>query len=112
VAGVALLWGSALLSGVVGSIPITMVMIPVLLAFGAQGGAIGPLWWALAIGAGFGGNLTPIGSAAGVLMLSLGRRWGTPITVRRWFESALPATLVSCAVGTVGLIVIILLRIW
>jgi Na+/H+ antiporter NhaD/arsenite permease-like protein len=112
VAGVVLLWGSALLSGVVGSIPITMVMIPVLLAFGAQGGAIGPLWWALAIGAGFGGNLTPIGSAAGVLMLSLGRRWGTPITVRRWFESALPATLVSCAVGTVGLIVIILLRIW
>jgi len=112
VAGVVLLWGSALLSGVVGSIPITMVMIPVLLAFGAQGGAIGPLWWALAIGAGFGGNLTPIGSAAGVLMLSLGRRWGTPITMRRWFESALPATLVSCAVGTVGLIVIILLRIW
>jgi Na+/H+ antiporter NhaD/arsenite permease-like protein len=112
VAGVVLLWGSTLLSGVVGSIPITMVMIPVLLAFGAQGGAIGPLWWALAIGAGFGGNLTPIGSAAGVLMLSLGRRWGTPITVRRWFESALPATLVSCVVGTVGLIVIILLRIW
>ncbi|MEI6171649.1 MAG: ArsB/NhaD family transporter [bacterium] len=112
VAGVVLLWGSALLSGVVGSIPITMVMIPVLLAFGAQGGAIGPLWWALAIGAGFGGNLTPIGSAAGVLMLSLGRRWGPPITVRRWFESALPATLVSCAVGTVGLIVIVLLRLW
>ena len=112
VAGVVLLWGSALLSGVVGSIPITMVMIPVLLAFGAQGGAIGPLWWALAIGAGFGGNLTPIGSAAGVLMLSLGRRWGTPITVRRWFESALPATLVSCAVGTVGLIVMIVLKLW
>jgi Na+/H+ antiporter NhaD/arsenite permease-like protein len=112
VAGVVLLWGSALLSGVVGSIPITMVMIPVLLAFGAQGGAIGPLWWALAIGAGFGGNLTPIGSAAGVLMLSLGRRWGTPITVRRWFESALPATLVSCAVGTLGLILMIVLKLW
>jgi Na+/H+ antiporter NhaD/arsenite permease-like protein len=111
-AGVALLWGTALLSGVVGSIPITMVMIPVLLAFGAQGGSIGPLWWALAIGAGFGGNLTPIGSAAGVLMLSLGKRWDTPITVRRWFASALPATLVSCAVGTIGLVVIILLRIW
>jgi Na+/H+ antiporter NhaD/arsenite permease-like protein len=112
VAGVVLLWASALLSGVVGSIPITMVMIPVLLAFGAQGGAIGPLWWALAIGAGFGGNLTPIGSAAGVLMLSLGRRWGTPITVRRWFESALPATLVSCAVGTLGLILMIVLKLW
>jgi Na+/H+ antiporter NhaD/arsenite permease-like protein len=112
VAGVVLLWGSALLSGVVGSIPITMVMIPVLLAFGAQGGEIGPLWWALAIGAGFGGNLTPIGSAAGVLMLSLGRRWGTPITVRRWFETGLPATLVSCAVGTVGLILMILLKLW
>jgi len=108
VAGIALLWGTALLSGVVGSIPITMVMIPILLAFSAQGGTIGPLWWALAIGAGFGGNLTPIGSAAGVLMLSLGRRWDTPITVRRWFESALPATVVSCAIGTLGLVVIVL----
>jgi hypothetical protein len=35
-----------------------------------------------------------------------------PITVRSWFASALPATLVSCAVGTIGLVVIILLRIW
>ncbi len=112
VAGLVLLWGSALLSGIVGSIPITMVMIPVLLSFGALGGEIGPLWWALAIGAGFGGNLTPIGSAAGVLMLSLSRRANTPISVRRWFESALPATLVSCAVGTVGLLLIILLRFW
>ena len=112
VTGVVLLWGTAILSGVVGSIPITMVMIPILLAFAGQSGAIGPLWWALAIGAGFGGNLTPIGSAAGVLMLSLGRRWDTPITVRRWFESALPATLVSCAIGTLGLLVIILFRLW
>ena len=53
------------------SIPITMVMIPILMAFGAQGGEIGPLWWALAIGAGFGGNLTPIGSAAGVAAMGL-----------------------------------------
>jgi Na+/H+ antiporter NhaD/arsenite permease-like protein len=112
VSGLALLWGVAVLSGVVGSIPITMVMIPILTAFGAQGGEIGPLWWALAIGAGFGGNLTPIGSAAGVLMLSLGRRWGSPITVRRWFQSALPATLVSCAVGTIGLVLIILFHLW
>jgi hypothetical protein len=44
-------------------------------------------------------------------VLPLGR-WGTPITVRRWFESALPATLVSCAVGTVGLIVMIMLKLW
>jgi Na+/H+ antiporter NhaD/arsenite permease-like protein len=112
VAGVALLWGTAALSGVVGSIPVTMVMIPVLLACGAQGSEIGPLWWALAIGAGFGGNLTPIGSAAGVLMLSQSRRWESPITVRRWFESALPATLVSCAIGTLGYVVLVVAGLW
>ena len=50
--------------------------------------------------------------AMGVRLRPLLGRWGTPITVRRWFESALPATLVSCAVGTVGLIVIVLLRLW
>ncbi|MEN6369393.1 MAG: ArsB/NhaD family transporter [Thermotogota bacterium] len=112
VAGIVLLWGSALLSGVVGSIPITMVMIPILIACGAQGGEVGSLWWALAIGAGFGGNLTPVGSAAGVLMLSLGRRWDIPLTVRGWFRSGLPATLVSCVVGTVGLILMVLLHLW
>jgi Na+/H+ antiporter NhaD/arsenite permease-like protein len=112
IAGVALLWVIALLSGIVGSIPITMVMIPTLLAYSAGGGEIGTLWWALAIGAGFGGNLTPVGSAAGVLMLSCSRRWAAPISVRQWFQSALPATPVSCAVGTIGLVVIILLRAW
>jgi len=112
VAGVALLWGTAALSGVVGSIPVTMVMIPVLLTCGVQGSEIGPLWWALAIGAGFGGNLTPIGSAAGVLMLSQSRRWESPITVRRWFASALPATLVSCALGTLGYVILVVAGLW
>jgi Na+/H+ antiporter NhaD/arsenite permease-like protein len=100
---IVLLWASAVLSSLLGSIPITMVMIPILLTITAQRVDAGPLWWALAIGAGFGGNGTPIGSAAGVLIVSISERAGAPISVREWLRTGVPATLASCVIGSAGL---------
>jgi Na+/H+ antiporter NhaD/arsenite permease-like protein len=37
---------------------------------------ISPLWWALALGADFGGNGTLIGSSAGVVAAGLSERFG------------------------------------
>ena len=37
------------------------------------------MWWALAIGAGFGGNMTAVGASANVVMLGIGAREGYPI---------------------------------
>ena len=34
------------------------------------------LWWALALGADFGGNLTAVGASANVVMLGIARRAG------------------------------------
>jgi Na+/H+ antiporter NhaD/arsenite permease-like protein len=99
--GLALIWGAAILSAIVDNIPFTIVMIPIIQSLGAQGVDITPLWWALALGAGFGGNATPIGSTANVIAVKLSERTRSPITTRRWLRTGLPVMFVTCVVATV-----------
>ncbi|MEX2143499.1 MAG: ArsB/NhaD family transporter [Anaerolineales bacterium] len=98
--GLALIWGAAILSAIVDNIPLTIVMIPVIHSLGAQGVDITPLWWALALGAGFGGNATPIGSTANVIAVKLSERTRNPITVKLWLRTGLPVMIVTCLVAT------------
>ena len=98
--GVAVLWFSALVSAVVDNIPFTIIMIPVIQQLAVGGVHVTPLWWALALGAGFGGNGTPIGSTANVLIVSISEKTRTPITTAIWMRTGLPAMLVACIVST------------
>jgi len=63
------------------------------------------LWWALALGAGFGGNGTPIGTTAGVLTMRLSEKTHTPITFKVWQRSGLVVTIVTCLIASVYFIV-------
>lgn len=90
------LWVAAGLSAVIDNIPFTIAMIPLIERLGSLGINPIPLWWALALGAGFGGNGTPIGSTANVITVSLSEKTRTPITTRIWLRSGLPAMLVTC----------------
>jgi Na+/H+ antiporter NhaD/arsenite permease-like protein len=101
VSGVALLWGSAVLSAMVDNVPLTIVMIPLILSLEAQGVAVGPLWWALALGAGFGGNATPIGATPNLITIKLSQRTRNPITTQLWLRTGLPVMVVTCAIATV-----------
>lgn len=103
--GVGLLWLVALLSAVVDNVPITIAFIPVILELGTKGINIAPLWWALAFGAGLGGNGTIIGSTANVVVASLSERTRTPITSSLWNKRGLPVMLVTLLVTTVLYIV-------
>jgi len=103
--GIALIWGSAILSAVVDNIPFTIVMIPVIQSLGNLGVDITPLWWALALGAGFGGNGTPIGSTANVIAVKLSQRTRSPITTKLWLRTGLPVMVAVCLVATVLYIV-------
>lgn len=103
---VLLIWVAALLSAVVDNIPFVVAMIPIIKGLEAQGTTLEPLWWALALGAGFGGNATPIGASANIITMALSERAGYPITFRMWLRSGAIVTLVSCAVGTVVFLVI------
>ncbi len=104
IASVAILWISALMSAVVDNIPFTIAMVPVIKALGAQGAAITPLWWALALGVGFGGNATPIGATANVVVISVSERTPYPISSRHWMSSATLVAFLSCVLGTFFLI--------
>jgi Na+/H+ antiporter NhaD/arsenite permease-like protein len=103
---VLLIWVAALLAAVMDNIPFVVAMIPIIKGLEAQGASMEPLWWALAIGAGFGGNATPIGASANLITIALSERAGYPITFRMWLRSGSIVTLVSCAVGTVAFLVI------
>jgi Na+/H+ antiporter NhaD/arsenite permease-like protein len=99
--GVFLLWFSAGLSAFVDNVPITIALIPVIEGMGAHGIDIQPLWWALAFGAGFGGNGTIIGSTANIVVASLSERTRTPITSKLWNQRGLPVMLLTCAVASI-----------
>jgi len=102
-----LLWGAAILSAAIDNIPFTAAMIPILLGMEAQGIHLMPLWWALAVGVGMGGNGTHIGSTANVYIVTiserLAKRENNPslaITPWVWFRSGTPAMLVTLIVSS------------
>jgi len=98
---VAVIWIGAIISALVDNIPFTMIMIPVIQGLGIEGINVVPLWWALALGAGFGGNGTPIGSTANVVVVTFSEKTKTPITFRVWIKSGTLAMLAACFVATI-----------
>lgn len=100
--GVILIWVVGTLSAVVDNIPITVALIPVIKGLGETAGMdVAPLWWALAFGAGFGGNGTIIGTSANIIVASLSEKTRTPITSKFWLRRGLPVMLVTCAIASV-----------
>ena len=99
--GVLVIWIVAALSAVVDNVPITIALIPVIKGLGEMGLDIGPLWSALAFGAGFGGTGTIIGSTANIIVATLSEKTRTPITAALWLKRGLPVMLVTCAIASI-----------
>ena len=104
---VAIIWVSAIASAIIDNIPFTAAMIPVIVSIVEANPEldIAPLFWALAMGAGFGGNATPIGSSANVMTVAISERGPRPITTAEWVKVGLPVMVITCAVATVFIIV-------
>ena len=98
--GLLLLWFSAGLSAIVDNVPITIALIPVIQELGAMGLNPVPLWWALAFGAGFGGNGTIIGSTANIIVTTLSKKTRAPITAALWNRRGLPVMLLTCVIAS------------
>ena len=93
-------WGSAIGSATVDNIPFTATMIPVVEQLTADNAGDDAYWWALAIGACFGGNATLIAAAANVAAAGMAERAGRPIGFIPFLKVGVPATLLSMVVGT------------
>jgi len=87
-AKVSVLWSSAILASLVDRIPFTTAMLPIIKNIGNLGLNVDPLWWILALGVGFGGNGTPIGSIVGVVGIAMSEKTRTPIDYKTWFKTA------------------------
>jgi Na+/H+ antiporter NhaD/arsenite permease-like protein len=93
-------WVSALGSGIVDNIPFTATMIPVVEQLQEGNGGDDAYWWALAMGACFGGNATLVAAAANVAASGMAARAGKPIGFVQFVKAGLPATLISMALAT------------
>jgi Na+/H+ antiporter NhaD/arsenite permease-like protein len=97
---------SAPLSGVIDNIPYVATMAPIVAELTANlHGDIhqNVLWWALALGADFGGNLTAIGASANVVMLGIALRSDSPISFWEFTRKGLVVTVMSIGVAALYL---------
>jgi len=110
-------WTSAIASSFVDNIPFTATMIPLIdvlnqnptIAAGFDN-MISPLWWALSLGAGLGGNGTLIGSSAGIIAIGLAEKNGYKITFMQFFKIGFPFMIITVAAGSVVLMIDLMLR--
>jgi Na+/H+ antiporter NhaD/arsenite permease-like protein len=101
-AGSVLLWGSALLSGIVDNIPYVATMTPLvqdLVAAGEHSPQATSLWWALALGADLGGNATAVGASANVVVIGIAARNGHPISFWQFTRYGAVVAAVTIAIA-------------
>ena len=100
-----LLIGSAVISSFLDNIPFVATMIPILLAMESTGMDVTPLWWAVSLGAGLGGNGTLIGASANVVLSDISKKHGHEITFAKFFKTGFPIMLLTILIAGVYLVV-------
>ena len=102
---IVILWVSALCSAVLANIPFVATLIPLIQTMASEGIDVWPLWWAVSIGACFGGNGTIIGASANVVLTGIANRRGYPITFIDFLKIGGPMMLLSIVLATIYLLV-------
>ncbi|MBN1930366.1 MAG: ArsB/NhaD family transporter [Desulfobacterales bacterium] len=102
-----ILWVAAIMSAFVDNIPFTATMLPIV-AYLSQviPGSENTLWWALALGACFGGNGTMIGASANVVTMGIAESKGYKISFIGFMKTAFPYMLISVAIAHAWLFLI------
>jgi Na+/H+ antiporter NhaD/arsenite permease-like protein len=101
---VVILWLSAIMASLVDRIPFTIAMVPVLSGLSSSIPEANVLWWALAMGVGFGANASPIGSLTNIVTISLSEGSSTPLTYIDWFKKGPLVAFTSCVVASLALV--------
>jgi Na+/H+ antiporter NhaD/arsenite permease-like protein len=102
VATLLLIWVSAIASAIVANIPYTSVIVPVtvFLTHTLPGAENNVLYWALALGAGLGGNATYIGSAPNIVAMGIMDRAGFRLKFGEFSRAGIPVTFVTILIPT------------
>jgi Na+/H+ antiporter NhaD/arsenite permease-like protein len=94
------LWLSAVVSGIVDNIPYTATMIPLVESLSDSMNVL-PVWWALALGADFGGNLTLVGASANIVAADLAMHAGHRISFREFLIYGISTVFVTLIVASI-----------
>ncbi|MEE9152132.1 MAG: ArsB/NhaD family transporter [Thermoplasmata archaeon] len=106
---VLVMWIAAFTASIIGAIPSTLTMIPIVSALSLSLGdldnigGIKTLYWALSLGACLGGNGTPIGTAASIVVLGYSERTKHAISYKDFMKLGLPVTIITLSLSTLYL---------
>ena len=90
------LWVSGIVSGFLDNIPFTITMIPIVrLMLEVNPIPNNILWWALALGACFGGNLTMIGASANIVSVGMAKQAGVHISFLEFMKASAAITIMT-----------------
>jgi len=107
------MWFSAIASAIVDNIPYVATMNPLIIDMARQiwphetGLALlqhpelMPLWWSLALGACLGGNGSPIGASANVIVVGMAERAGRPISFMKFVLYGAPITVMTVLISMI-----------
>ncbi|RLF13430.1 MAG: hypothetical protein DRN06_08645 [Thermoprotei archaeon] len=98
------LWLSSLTSAFIANIPYTIAMISVLRAMEAGGAHVYPLWWALAMGTGLGGNGTIVATYTNIVVVKEVSRRGYRIDPREFTRIGMMLVFLTTAITNLTLI--------
>jgi Na+/H+ antiporter NhaD/arsenite permease-like protein len=98
------LWVSGIVSGFLDNIPFTITMIPIIgLMLESNPIPNNILWWALALGACLGGNITMIGASANIVSVGIAKKYGVEISFFDFMKKGLIITLISLIIASIYL---------
>ena len=101
-----ILWVAAIMSAFVDNIPFTATMLPIVAYLSKViPGAENTLWWALAVGACFGGNGTIIGASANVVTLGIAESKGYKVSFIGFMKPAFPYMIISIILAQVWIMI-------
>jgi Na+/H+ antiporter NhaD/arsenite permease-like protein len=101
-----IIWVAALMSAFVDNIPFTATMLPIVSYLSTViPGCENTLWWALALGACFGGNGTIIGASANVVTMGIAESRGYRISFMGFMKVALPYMIISVLIAHFWLLI-------
>ncbi|RKX58802.1 MAG: citrate transporter, partial [Thermodesulfobacteriota bacterium] len=102
-----IIWVAAIMSAFVDNIPFTATMLPIVgyLTKIIPGAESNVLWWALALGACFGGNGTLIGASANVVTIGIAESIGYKITFFEFMKYAFIYMILTILISNIWLII-------
>jgi Na+/H+ antiporter NhaD/arsenite permease-like protein len=99
------LWVAGIASGFLDNIPFTITMIPIIhLILESTPIPNNILWWALALGACFGGNITMIGASANIVSVGIAKKYGVEISFIDFMKKGVIVTLISLTLASIFLV--------